>query len=116
IRYGAATYRVTWTGNRWEVWLDDRPVVSVESGRITASTVVVQSVTVNAGNVEDAVGSVSPVAVTTGSGPVTVLRDGMAFDGTWSRPTAAATTVFTTRTGTALPVAPGPVWVMLVPR
>lgn len=46
----------------------------------------------------------------------TVLRDGTPFEGTWSRPATADPTVFTAPNGTALPVAPGAVRIMLVPK
>jgi len=46
---------------------------------------------------------------------VTVLRDGQAWSGQWSRPTAAAPTSFSAN-GAAIAMAPGPVWVLLVPQ
>jgi hypothetical protein len=117
ISFAAATYDVTWSGGQWLLTFDGSRLVSTESGHVKAMTVVVQRVTVNQGRfVEDVKGTVSPVAVTTGSGSATVLRDGMAFEGTWSRSAAADPTRFTSQDGSALPVAPGPVWIMLVPR
>ena len=50
------------------------------------------------------------------AGPATVLRDGRAFEGTWSRPSPEDGTQFTTGSGQPLPLAEGPVWVLLVPR
>jgi hypothetical protein len=44
-----------------------------------------------------------------------VLRDGRVFDGTWSRQTEDAPTRFRTAAGAELPLAAGPVWVLLVP-
>lgn len=64
---------------------------------------------------EDASGNRAPIARTTGSGPVTVLRDGRAFSGTWSRRTATDPTRFRTGTGTDLPLSHGPVSIVLIP-
>jgi Protein of unknown function (DUF3048) C-terminal domain len=44
-----------------------------------------------------------------------VLRDGLAFTGSWSRPAPDAVTTFTLPDGSPLTFAPGPVWVVLVP-
>jgi hypothetical protein len=116
IHYAAASYEVTWSNGHWLLSMDGTPLMSTESGRVSAVTVIVQRVTVNTGgHIEDVSGSPSPVAVTTGSGPATVLRDGMSFDATWSRPTASDPTSFTTQNGTTLPVATGSVWIMLTP-
>jgi hypothetical protein len=90
---------------------------STEVGQLGAATVVVQSVTVSAAGFRDSAGSVVPVANTVGSGPATVLRGGVRFTGTWTRSTATAPTRFAvTSSGQALPLAAGPVWVLLVAR
>ncbi|MDQ3763161.1 MAG: DUF3048 C-terminal domain-containing protein [Actinomycetota bacterium] len=44
-----------------------------------------------------------------------MLRNGLAFTGSWSRPTPDAITTFTLPDGSLLTFAPGPVWVVLVP-
>lgn len=114
--YPAARYTATWSAHarRWLITMDGIPVVSTECGRLTAGTVVVQTVRVTAREgVEDAKGSPSPVARTVGTGRATVFRDGRRYDGTWSRPTALSPTRFRTDNGTALPVATGPVWIFL---
>jgi hypothetical protein len=96
--------------------MNGSPMTSTESGPLTAATVVVQRVVVTAGETgEDAAGSASPVAQTVGSGQSEVLRDGRVFAGTWSRPAPDAPTRFRTAAGTELPLAAGPVWVLLVP-
>jgi hypothetical protein len=55
------------------------------------------------------------VARTTGQGTATILRDGQRFDGTWTRLELSAPTRFHTASGAPLPLAPGPVWILLVP-
>jgi hypothetical protein len=77
---------------------------------------VVQHVTLDASEpIEDAHGTVSPVAVTVGTGAAEVLRDGQTFPGTWTRPDPASPTRFHTASGADLPLADGPVWVLLTP-
>lgn len=119
VDYDAAIYEFSWSPEqgRWLVRLNGSPVVSTESGRLAAASVVVQRVKIVPGReIVDVVGNPSPVAVTVGSGPATVLRDGKRFDGTWSRPSATDPTRFATEDGTDLPLAEGPVWILLVPR
>jgi len=116
IGYPAARYTVTWSPrvHRWLITMDGTPVVSTESGRLTAATVVVQTVRVIAREgVDDARGNPSPVARTVGAGKAIVFRDGKSHTGTWSRATATSPTRFRTTGGAALPVADGPVWVFL---
>ncbi|WP_116047664.1 DUF3048 domain-containing protein [Amycolatopsis palatopharyngis] len=119
VAFGAATYDFTWSAEqeRWLISLDGRPLVSTESGRVGAASVVVQRVEVHSGReIADVLGNLSPVAVTVGSGPASVLRDGKRFDGTWSRASATDPVRFTTGDGDELPLAEGPVWVLLAPR
>ncbi|SFQ49048.1 Protein of unknown function [Amycolatopsis arida] len=119
VRYPSATYTFRWLSEpgRWSVALDGRPMESTEAGRIAAATVVVQHVTQRPGLVaEDAAGAPSPVVETVGEGPAEILRDGARFAATWFRPSATEPTRFTTADGTPLPLAEGPVWVLLVPR
>lgn len=114
-RYPSADYRFQWAGSRWTVTLDGTPVLSTESGPVAAATVVVQRVTVHPADFVDADGHPAQIADTVGSGPVTVLRDGQSFTGTWSRPDAASPTTFSTTNGTPVPMAAGPVWILLLP-
>ena len=118
VAFGAARFAFTWSARsgRWLVAMNGSPMTSTESGPLAAATVVVQRVEVAAGETgEDAAGSASPVARTVGSGQSQVLRDGRVFDGTWSRPAEDAPTRFHTAAGAELPLAAGPVWVLLVP-
>lgn len=117
VRYPAARLRFEWDGQagRWLVELNGTPLVSTETGQLQAATVVVQHVTTRPGTaVRDAAGAPSPVLDTIGTGDATVLRDGRSFDAGWSRPDPDDGTSFTTDTGQALPLAEGPVWILLV--
>jgi len=118
VGFRAAHYTFTWSAraHRWLVSLDGRPLISTESGRVAPATVVIQRVKLIARErIEDARGAVSPVAATVGHGRAYVLRDGRRFTGTWSRPGPRAPTRFRTVAGLDLPLARGPVWVLLVP-
>ncbi|MFI7680161.1 DUF3048 domain-containing protein [Actinophytocola sp. NPDC049390] len=118
VRYRAASFAFTWSAadRRWLVSMNGAPLVSTDTGRVTAADVVLQQVevTTNEG-IEDARGTVSPVARTVGSGPVVVLRDGLRFPGTWTRTAVRSPTTFHTPDGRELPLAYGPVWVLLIP-
>ncbi|MBB3051103.1 hypothetical protein FHS23_002126 [Prauserella isguenensis] len=119
VDFRDARYRFTWSGadGRWRISLDGSPLTTREAGRVTAGTVVVQRVAVREGRqVRDSGGQLSPVAGTVGRGEATILRDGKAFDGTWSRPSPEEPTTYRTRGGQRVPVAEGPVWVLLTPR
>jgi hypothetical protein len=118
VAFSAARFGFTWSApdGRWRIAMNGTPMTSTESGPLTAATVVVQRVVVTAGEAgEDAAGSASPVAQTVGSGQSEVLRGGRVFDGTWSRQAEDAPTRFHTASGAELPLAAGPVWVLLVP-
>lgn len=118
VGFRAAHYTFIWSkrAHRWLVSLDGRPLISTESGRVDAATVVIQRVKLTARErIEDANGVVSPVAATVGHGRAYVLRDGRRFTGTWKRPALRAPTRFHTVAGLDLPLARGPVWVLLVP-
>ncbi|GAA4545023.1 DUF3048 domain-containing protein [Amycolatopsis samaneae] len=118
IGYGAARFEFGWSAStaRWTVSLDGSPVTSTESGAVTAATVVEQRVTVRYGEPgEYGTVSGSPIATTIGTGPATVLRDGLRFAASWTRATPDSPTRFHTTAGTPLPFAAGPLWILLVP-
>jgi hypothetical protein len=117
VRYPATAVGVQWVpaDARWVITMDGAPLTADAGPRPSAATVVLQRVSVRATAVRDATGSPSPFAATVGDGAVVVLRDGLAFTGTWSRPAPDAITTFTLPDGSPLTFAPGPVWVVLVP-
>ncbi|MGH3936585.1 MAG: DUF3048 domain-containing protein [Pseudonocardiaceae bacterium] len=118
VRYRATDVGVQWlpAEARWVISMDGRPLTSASGPRPGAATVVLQQVAVRDTPIRDASGSPSPFAATVGAGSVVVLRDGLAFDGNWTRPAPDAITSFTLPDGSPLTFAPGPVWVVLVPE
>lgn len=114
IRYPAARFTFTWSQSeqRWQVSMDGTPTVMTDGTRVTASTVVVQHVTVRESRFRDFLGSNTPYTETVGSGRAEILRDGRAFDAKWERKTATDGTDFTTRNDEPLNFAKGQVWVV----
>lgn len=117
VRYGATSTGFTWSAQRrrWLVTLDGRAATSTDGGRLGAATVVVQYTRITASKLRDSVGNATPYPHTIGSGKALVLRDSVAIDARWSRPSATAGTTFTTTTGAALPFASGQLWVVYAP-
>jgi len=116
-RYPSVSISVEWVAaeRRWVFDVDGAPLLAAEGGRPGAATVVLQQVVVRDTAIRDANGTPSPFAESVGAGAAVVLRDGQAFDGTWSRPSPDAPTMFTRPDGTPLTFATGPVWVLLLP-
>lgn len=117
VRYKAATIGFDWSPqeNRYLASMDGAPYAAADSGRLGASTVVLQTVPVRESQFKDVAGSFSPFAETVGTGRAVILRDGQAFEATWNRPSVTAGTTYTTPSGAPLPFAPGQVWTVLVP-
>lgn len=81
---------------------------------VAPTTVVVQKVETSSSDNVTPDGAATPLAHLVGSGEATVLRDGRAFVGEWSRAALDAPTRFEIA-GDELTFAPGQVWVWLVP-
>ena len=84
-----------------------------EPGRQQAATVILQFVATPDSVFKDKYGGVTPRAEVVGTGTAVVLRDGMAYDVTWSRPSADSKTVFTMTGGQPMPFKPGQEWIVL---
>jgi hypothetical protein len=79
-----------------------------------AQTVVLQDVKQSESEFFDKGGGNTPHVETIGTGIGIVLRDGRAFDVTWSRPDAASGTTFRLRDGSPMALKPGQTWIVLV--
>jgi DUF3048 family protein len=115
-RWSAARMTFTWNAKRKQylVATDGKPDVGADNVQHGAATVVVQYVETHMSRNRDTNGRATPVVELTGKGKVTVLRDGKAWNGSWSRRAAASPTTFAAG-GKPLTFAPGgPVWVLLV--
>ncbi|WP_037305887.1 DUF3048 domain-containing protein [Amycolatopsis orientalis] len=118
IRFPAASFAFTWSAQagRWLISLDGSPLTSTGAGQVGTATVVEQRVAVRLGE-RGETGTVpnSPIARTIGGGQATVWRDGKRFPAVWERANEQAPTRFRTTSGQPLPVADGPLWILLVP-
>jgi DUF3048 family protein len=114
VRYGAARTAFSWSAKRkrWDVTLDGRAATTTDGGRLGAGTAVIQYTKITSSAQRDVLGNSTPYTRTVGVGTALVLRDGLAVEARWSRPTADAGTSFTTTTGAPLPFAAGQVWVV----
>jgi hypothetical protein len=82
---------------------------------VAPANVIVQRVPIRMSRYVDVLGNRTPYTVSTGSGPATILRDGVAIAATWQRPTAADGTHFVDALGHDVLLRPGPTWVLLLP-
>jgi Protein of unknown function (DUF3048) N-terminal domain/Protein of unknown function (DUF3048) C-terminal domain len=117
VSYPASSFRFTWSAakGRWLVSMDGAPAVNPRGVQLSAATVVIQHTTVRTSRFKE-YGFRPPYAESTGSGTTLVLRDGRAWAGHWSRPTANGGTTFTTASGQPMTFARGQVWVVLTRR
>ena len=115
----ASKVTFTWDAGtgRYLLTTDGRPDVAVGGARVAAATVVVQEVPAHLSENRDVNGAQTPVVDLVGSGPATVLRDGQVWRGQWARPDLGSPTSYTAggQNGRPIPMASGPVWVLLVP-
>ena len=82
---------------------------------LVAATVIVQQVEITTTtDVEDVNGSHGVDITVSGSGSAQVFTAGHEYDATWSQPASGAPR-FTLPAGTTAPIAPGLVWICLVP-
>jgi hypothetical protein len=98
---------------RYAVSLDGIKDTTKAEGQVAATTVIIQSVPVTTLNRRDSSGSAVPFTSTVGKGKATILRDGKAWNVSWSRPKASSGTRWTYK-GKDFPLKPGQVWVVLL--
>lgn len=103
--YAKARYTVTWRGDRY---------ADGDSGAVArADNVVVMRVRNEPDGNRDVRGSASVLSPTVGRGEMTLYRDGVEVDGTWSRAKPTAPLRFTGADGRDLGLKPGQTWVTL---
>jgi hypothetical protein len=109
--YVTVTVRYVKATGRWSITQNKRLMPGV-----APANVVVQQVPVRTTRYVDVLGSPTPYTTTVGSGPATVLRDGVAVKATWRRLTAETGTRYLDAAGKDVPLKPGPTWVLLLPQ
>lgn len=119
MRWGYASAGFTYDAKtgRYHVSLNGREARAEESSKgQNASTVVIQYVKQTKSQFWDKGGGNTPHAQTIGSGTALVLRDGLVWKTTWSRPNAKSGTTFTLPDGSLMPFKPGQPWIVLLDK
>lgn len=118
VSWPAHSYDVTWskTENRWLLSTRGMPDLAASGVHLGPTTFVIQLVSITPSEYSDKGGGVTPFTATVGSGKGFILRDGLAIDALWNRPTAEAGTSWTSLTGEEILFAPGQVWVALTDK
>jgi hypothetical protein len=98
---------------RYAVSLDGIKDTTQAEGQVAASTVIIQSVPVSMLKRRDTSGAQVPFTSTVGKGKAVVLRDGKAWNVSWSRPSKSKGTRWIYQ-GEDFPLRPGQVWVVLL--
>jgi hypothetical protein len=114
------TNNTLWTWNaasgHWLLSYSGRPATVANGAQIATTNIVVQTVHVTYGPwLENDVGGLEVQSQMTGSGPLTVLRNGVAITGTWHRAALNDPTTLTASDGSSIALQPGQTWVEIVP-
>ena len=100
----------------YAIGFDGQPLTDRESGAVLAAdSVVVLRVAVTTSTLTSAPPYVVPISSTVGSGVATVLRDGRAWTGTWSRAVRDGPPGAADAAGAPIPLKAGRTWVSLLP-
>lgn len=113
---GSNTAEWAWAGGRWVRQLDGAPMLSEGGAEIAVDNVVIQQVVVTMSDILDAAGNPSPEVQVVGEGKAWILRDGRLIVGRWRRASLGDVTVFETRDGDEIALAPGTTFVELMPK
>jgi hypothetical protein len=116
----SSTSDVTWTWDgatgKYLRSYSGSPDTLVDGTQSAATNVVILSVNTFTGPwVENSEGGMEVEVTATGSGPLVVMRDGVAITGTWSRSSLTQPATLTTSHGAPITLAPGNTWEELVP-
>ncbi len=111
---------VTWQWNAttgtYLRFYSGQPDKLLNGAQTAATDVVIMTVPTATGPwVENSEGGHEVDVTATGSGPVVVMRNGVAITGTWTRPALTQPATLTTATGTPITLQPGNSWVELAP-
>jgi hypothetical protein len=113
---GSNTAEWAWAGGRWVRQLDGAPMVSENGVPIAVDNIVIQEVVVTMSDILDVAGNPSPEVELLGRGRAWILRDGRLIIGRWHRSSLGDVTVFETRGGEEIALAPGTAFVELMPK
>jgi hypothetical protein len=105
-----------WSKGKWVRELDGAPMSSEAGAPIAVDNVVIQEVVVTDSNIVDVAGFPSPDVKVVGEGRAWILRDGRLIIGRWRRQSLGDVTVFETKGGDEIALAPGTTFIQLVPK
>jgi hypothetical protein len=105
-----------WSADRWVRQLDGEPMLAESGTSIAVDNVVIQEVVVTDSDILDAAGNPSPEVRLVGRGRAWILRDGRLVVGRWRRGSPDDVTVFETKAGEEIALAPGTTFIELVPK
>jgi hypothetical protein len=111
------TVAASWVydGTSWLRSENGRAHLLADGQQVRTTNVVVLGVKVTHSGITDAAGNEDPFVLAYGSGAAQVFRNGVVEHGRWSRPSVSDDYTFTSTTGGALTLSPGPTWIELVP-
>jgi Protein of unknown function (DUF3048) N-terminal domain/Protein of unknown function (DUF3048) C-terminal domain len=113
---GASTITYEWNGSAWDRFQDGEPFVAETGAQIAPTNVLVEVHRVKASEVVDVAGTPSiEIVDETGSGRAVLFRDGRIIRGRWTRDSVDDAVVFETKAGDEMVLAPGSIWIELVP-
>ena len=118
VSWPASSYDVTWSEVelRWLLSQRGLPDLAASGIHLGPTTFLIQFVSITPSEYFDKVGGVTPFSATVGNGKGFVLRDGLAIEALWNRPTAQSGTSWTLPSGEEILFAPGQVWVALTDK
>jgi hypothetical protein len=105
-----------WSKDRWVRQLDGEPMLAENGKPIAVDNVVIQEVVVTDSHIVDVAGFPSPNVQLVGRGRAWILRDGRLIVARWQRQSPGDVTVYETKAGEEIALAPGTTFVQLVPK
>ena len=115
-KYPATRCSFTWHASegRWLASMNGtKRAMAAEGGQLGGTTVIIQYVNVSRSIYHDVNNNYTPLSRSVGTGNALILRNGQAWNGTWSRPNSHAGTRWRVG-GVDLPLAAGQIWVLLI--
>lgn len=111
------TISYEWSEDGWLRFEGEQPFVMESGDQLEVENVLIEEHVVNfSDTIVDVAGNPSTeIEDVTGSGPAVLFRDGRAIRGSWTREELEGPVVFETRAGDEMVLAPGSVWIELVP-
>ncbi len=115
VQVGGDRFSFAYKGSHYLPSWNGRPYTDSGAGgkRVTASNVLVLSVRSVSDHYKDPAGNPVDKSLTTGSGKLTLYRDGKELSGTWRRSATNKPFRFTDDHGTDLLLTPGKTWILL---